>query len=127
LPAGDVGVSLANLDESEREVVRECLRATVEGPFFPDWEFSIIFGLERDEVRRVLLSWPTLDEADESVVRAINNSFNNLLGYPAKNKREVWPQFISVSHAELALIFDKWKDRPPRTSYKARDHFDDMM
>lgn len=75
-PRERLSVSLANLDEAEREVVRECLRATVEGPFFPDWEFSTIFGLERDEVRRVLLSWPTLDEADESVVRAISNSLN---------------------------------------------------
>src|SRR5712691_11317146 len=40
--------SLANLDEKEREVVQECLRATVEGPFFPDWEFETIFGLKRD-------------------------------------------------------------------------------
>ena len=72
-------MSLANLDEREREVVRECLRATVEGPFFPDWEFEIIFGLKRDDVRQVLQSWPALNEADESVVRAINNSFNNLL------------------------------------------------
>ena len=49
-------MSLANLDEKERGVVRECLGATVEGPFFPDWEFQTLFGLERDEVRRILLS-----------------------------------------------------------------------
>ncbi len=120
-------MSLANLDEREREVVRECLRAAVDGPFFPDWEFNIIFGLTRDEVKQVLLSWPELNEADESVVRAINNSFNNLLGYPARNKQELWPKFISVSGIELARIFDKWKGRTPRVSYKVRDYFDDAM
>lgn len=120
-------MSLANLDEREREVVRECLLATVEGPFFPDWEFETIFGLEREDVRQVLLSWPALNESDDSVVRAINNSFNNLLGYPTKNKQEIWPKFISVSGIELARIFDKWKGRAPRTSYKVRDHFDDAM
>jgi hypothetical protein len=120
-------VSLANLGVGEREVVRECLRAAVEGPFFPEWEFGTIFGLQRDEVRQVLLSWPDLNEADESVVRAINNSFNNLLCYPTRNKQEIWPKFISVSGMELAKIFDKWKARPPRTSYKARDYFDDAM
>jgi hypothetical protein len=26
----------------------------------------------------------------------------------------------------LARIFDKWKGRSPRTSYKARDYFDDF-
>jgi|SRR5208282_336828 len=120
-------MSIANLNEREREVVRECLRAAVEGPFFPEWEFEIIFGLKRDDVRQVLLSWPGLNEADETVVRAINNSFNNLLGYPAKNKQEIWPRLISVSGIELARIFDKWKGRTPRASYKTRDHFDDAM
>lgn len=120
-------MSLADLDERERDVVRQCLQATVDGPFFPEWEFGIIFGLERDEVRRVLMSWPGLDETDESVVRAINNSFNNLLGYPAKNKQDTWPKFIPVSGMELARIFDKWKGRAPRGSYKVRDYFDDVM
>ena len=110
--------SLANLTERERDVVRECLRAAVEGPFFPEWEFHTIFGLERDEVRQVLHSWPNVDEADESVVRAINNSFNNLLGYPSRNKQVLWPKFVSVSGIELARIFDKWKGRAPRASYK---------
>ncbi len=58
---------------------------------------------------------------------AINNSFNNLLGYPTRNKQELWPKFISVSGIELARIFDKWKGRTPRVSYKVRDHFDDAM
>jgi hypothetical protein len=120
--------SIANLDEREREAVRECLAATVYGPFFPEWEFeTIFFGLSREDVRRVLLSWPTLNEADESVVRAVNNTFNNLLGYPTRNKRELWPKFISVSHSELARIFDKWKGRTSRDTYKARDYFDDSM
>jgi hypothetical protein len=120
-------MSLTDLDEREREVVRECLRAVVKGPFFPDWEFSTIFGLTRDEVKQVLLSWPELNEGDESVVRAINNSFNNLLGYPTRNKPELWPKFISVSGIELARIFDKWKGRTPRASYRVRDHVDDAM
>ena len=118
---------LANLDERERDVVRQCLQAAVDGPFFPEWEFGTIFGLERDEVRRILTSWPAVDETDESVVRAINNAFNNLLGDPTKNKHAIWPKFISVNGMELARIFDKWKGRTPRDSYKVRDHFDDAM
>ena len=120
-------MSLANLTSRERDVVRECLRAAVESPFFPEWEFQTIFGLGRDDVNRVLHSWPDLDEGDEFVVRAINNSFNNLLGYPVRNKQSLWPKYISVSGIELARIFDKWKGRPPRTSDKMRDHFDDAM
>jgi hypothetical protein len=55
------------------------------------------------------------------------DSFNNLLCCPTKNKQEIWPKFISVSGMELARIFDKWKGRAPRDSYKARDYFDDAM
>lgn len=100
-------MSFADLDERERGVVRECLRAAVDGPFFPDWEFGTIFGLERDDVRKVLLSWPELNESNDSVVQAINNSLNNLLGYPTRNKEEIWPQYISVTRTELARIFGK--------------------
>lgn len=120
-------VSLASLNEKEWEVIRECLRATVEGPFYPDWEFGTIFGLERDDVKRILMAWPEVNEADEYVVQAINNSLNNILGYPARNKEEMWPKFISVTPAAVATILDKWKGREPRTSWKARDYFDDAM
>jgi hypothetical protein len=97
---------LDDLNEKEREVVRECLQAAVEGPFFPDWEFHTLFGLEREEVKTVLKSWPKLNEADETVQLAINNSLNNLLGYPHGCEEE-WPQFISVSGSEVARILNK--------------------
>jgi hypothetical protein len=120
-------VPLADLDEREREVVRECLRATVDGPFYPDWEFETLFGLTRDEVRRILMAWPFVDDSDRSVSLAINNSFNNLLGYPAENMEEHWPKFISVGGPELARIFEKWKGRASRSGSSARSYFDDMM
>jgi hypothetical protein len=120
-------VPLINLDAREQEVVRECLRAAVEGPFFPDWEFETLFGLAREEVRRVLLSWPTLNEADESTVLAINNSINNLLGYPIGEDQDAWPKFISVNRTELATIFDKWRAKPLHGSDTVRDYFDNMM
>ena len=63
---------LSDLNSREREVVRECLQAAVEGPFFPEWEFSTLFGLTRDEVRKVLSSWPDGNESDKFVVAAIN-------------------------------------------------------
>jgi hypothetical protein len=117
----DPSMPLTNLDASEREVVRECLRAAVDGPFFPDGEFETLFGLTRYELREVLLSWPTLNEADESVVLAINNSMNNLLGYPFREDQDAWSRFISVNRSELASIFDKWRGRPNGGSNTARD------
>jgi hypothetical protein len=101
-------MSLAQLNEKDREVVRQCLLATVEGPFFPDWEFQTLFGLERAEIRSVLESWPELDDSHETVHLAINSSFGNLLGYPHRCESE-WSRFISVSDKEVMRIFKLWQ------------------
>ncbi len=101
-------MSLANLSQDDRDVVRECLRAAVEGPFFPDWEFQTLFGLDRSEVRTVLGAWPNLDESNDSVRLAINNSFANLLGYPHGCESQ-WSQFISVSGRDVSRIYNLWR------------------
>jgi hypothetical protein len=100
---------LTDLDQAEREIVKECLRAAAEGPFFDDWEFHTLFGLKRDEVKNVLESWPNVDESEGSVVLAINNSLNNLLGYPWSARDHEWPKFISVSKEEVGRVFSKWR------------------
>ena len=105
-------MQLADLEQSEREIIRQCLNAAVHGPFFPDWEFHALFGLERGEVKYVLDVWPGLDDSKKEVrsaVRsAINNSLNNLLGYPHGCEKE-WSLFISVSRSEVERIFKKWR------------------
>jgi hypothetical protein len=111
---------LRDLDPEELEVVRDCLRSAAEGPFFPDWEFHTLFGLERAEVKSILKSWPNLNENDEAVVLAINNSFNNLLGYP-HGLLDNWSDFIRVDSQELARIYTKWKGR------SVRNYFDGLM
>jgi hypothetical protein len=74
----------------------------------------------------VLDSWPDLDESDESVRCAINNSMLNLLGYPSHGKAQEWPKFISVTRAELWGILQRWKGAEVR-DYKARDYFDGLL
>jgi hypothetical protein len=103
-------MSLRDLTKSEQNVVLECLRASVEGPFFPDWEFQTIFGLERTAVEGVVNRWPVDDEQDEVAHLAINNALNNLIGYPHRREHE-WPQHISVPAAEVGRIFAKWRGR----------------
>lgn len=101
---------LADLNAEERAVLKGCLRAAVEGPFFPEWEFSTLFGVTRDEVKHILEDWPDIDDGDESAACAINGSFNNLLGYP-HHRQDIWSQFIPVTEEELARIYSKWKGR----------------
>lgn len=100
---------LADLDQSEKEVVRQCLRAAADGPFFPEWEFRTIFGLKRNDLKNILDSWPEVDDSEESVMLAINNSLNNLLGYPWREEDHEWSKFISVSKEEVGRVFCKWR------------------
>jgi hypothetical protein len=47
-----------SLSSVDKEILGQALRASVDGPFFPDWEFHILFGLERSEVRAIAATWP---------------------------------------------------------------------
>lgn len=96
------------LNKHETQVVLECLKATTQGPFFPDWEFSTLFGLSREEVAEVAAAWPNVDQDSKTVVVAINNSLNNLLGYP-HGCQEVWDDYISVPPEELGAMYARWR------------------
>lgn len=96
------------LSEDEKRVILECLKAAAEGPFFPDWEFHTLFGLERNEMAEIVAAWPRIDWSLEKVIVAMNNSMNNLLGYPHGCEEE-WARYISVTAEEVARVFSKWR------------------
>jgi hypothetical protein len=99
-------MSLLGLTQKERDIILRCLRAAVEGPFFPDWEFHTLFGLKRSEVAALLARWPALDDSDDEVRCAIGNSLNNLLGYPHGIPLEEW---VGESESEVERISQKWR------------------
>ncbi|GHG74843.1 hypothetical protein [Comamonas sp. JC664] len=96
----------------DEQLIGECFRAAVEGPFFPDWEFHVLFGLTRPEVAAILATWPeSKDSADAR--HAVNSTLNNLLGYPHK-KWAQWPRYISASPEEVDAVFERWQKAHPR-------------
>ena len=101
-------MALTGLKANEQRVVYECLRAAASGPFFPDWEFHTLIGVKRADVQAIVDAWPNIKDTEENVSLAINNSMNNLLGYPHGHKKD-WPRYISVSPSEVRRIFDKWR------------------
>jgi hypothetical protein len=71
----------SRLSERDAGIIGRALRASVDGPFFPEWEFQTLFGLSRDQVRAVADAWPRL--LPELVTEtAVCNALNNLSGYP---------------------------------------------
>src|SRR5437879_3131620 len=99
----------SGLTDREAGVVLRCVRAAVDGPFFPEWEFHTLFGLRRAEVAAVAARWPDIDDADEDVRLAINNSLNNLLGYP-HDEPEAFRDRVGESVQEVERIFAKWRN-----------------
>lgn len=75
-------MDLKNLTAEDHSLVGACLNSAANGPFFPDWEFQTLFGVEPAVVRNVAVQWPKVDPSDEDVELAVVNSLNNLLGYP---------------------------------------------
>jgi 8-oxo-dGTP pyrophosphatase MutT (NUDIX family) len=61
-------------------IYKAVLHAAAHGPFFPDWEFATIFGFNRAEIAQHADA--LCDPLEAEQWRALNNSFNNLLGYP---------------------------------------------
>ncbi len=104
---GSVRPWIAGVDGDARTVIKACLRAVVDGPFFPGWEFHTLFGLEREEVRQVLASWPEGADADTQFI-AVNNALGQLLGYP-HGREDVWDDFIPVSREPLQDLL--WRVR----------------
>ena len=101
---------LSQLTAAETELVRRCLLAAVHGPFFPDEEFETLFGLRRQEVAAVADAWPP-DERREEVQLAIQNSMNNLLGYP-HGRADAWDAHLQATVAEVERVFAKWRNPP---------------
>ncbi len=93
------------LSEAERELVKRCLDAAVNGPFFPDWEFHALLGNTRDEVRAILAAWPNASN-EEQQRRVIINTLNNLLRYP-HGEMEAWNRQIRSSEDDVAAILRK--------------------
>jgi hypothetical protein len=96
------------MGDADKTVVGQALRAAADGPFFPDWEFHTLFGLARSEVRAVADAWPNVDLMDANVALAVNNSLNNLVGYP-HGQDSVWSQWISVDRPKLASVAERCK------------------
>ena len=98
------------LSKRESNIVQEALRAAADGPFFPDWEFHALFGLNREQVRTIAEAWPLPKAPPDDVVVAVNNAFNMLLSYPHR-KDAIWFDWLSVSRPELQALFNRLRGR----------------
>jgi hypothetical protein len=102
----EASMGMRHLSKDDLRIIRECLVAAVEGPFFPEWEFSTLFGLERADVAKVMHSWPDVSGEDKTVKVAVSNAIGNLVGYP---HGEDLAQYVSATPEHLLETLKRWR------------------
>jgi len=103
-------MALSDLTDREQDIVLRCIEAAANGPFIPDCEFGILFGVTRQELRDIAARWPAVDDVgDRQVARAIHESMNNLLGYPHREE-EAWDEYLEVTRGVVRRVFRKWRN-----------------
>lgn len=94
------------LSERDQLTVGECLLASEQEDFFPEWEFETLFGISRKQLSAVREKWPHVDIYQPDVGIAIIGALNHLLGYP--HGQDVrWNRYISVGHDAVKSTLDK--------------------
>jgi len=97
---------LENLSPDEINIVKHSLRATVEGSFFPDWEFETLIGVDRGTVKNVQEVFPLRTVGPEEFVCAVFGSMRNLLGYP-HGKDEELTTFVPEGASAIRSTLDR--------------------
>jgi hypothetical protein len=115
-------MALAKMSASDRGIIFECLTAAARGPYFSDADLSILFGLDRRELLRIVARIPRIDDSEPSVRRAIGHTLINLLGYP-HGKGDEWSNWISVSPDEVEQVATRWRALQPSIVYESLEVF----
>lgn len=98
------------------DIIRDCLRAMVEGEFVPDWEFEMVTGIEREQMRMVLEAWPAQTVSDSAFRCAVVGAMNNLVGYPHRME-EALADYVPAGLDPILWTLDRvcavfWPDEP---------------
>ena len=102
-------MTFERLSEKDKRIVRECMNAIVDGPFLDDFEFETRIGVDREEMRRILRTYPDLeDDNDESPTAiCINNSLNEV-SYGLPFSDDEWSAWFTVTRSEIQEVYKAW-------------------
>lgn len=94
------------LRPDEISIISGCLLAAEEGPFFPEWEFQTLFGVDRAALRNVRLHWPDVSLQDEKVYVSIINSLTHLLAYPHGDEKAL-ERYVPQRRGKIRQVLDR--------------------
>lgn len=100
---------MSRITPSDCRLIGLCLDTAASTVYFPDWEFSTLFGLERKEVRDVARRWPVKDPTPKDR-RAVSQSIGQLLGYPHGGEGQLVNELGLKTLEELADLLQRWRN-----------------
>ncbi|MEV7013011.1 hypothetical protein [Streptosporangium sp. NPDC051022] len=99
--------AVERMSAEDLRIIKECLDAAVNRPFFPDWEFQTLMGLTRGEIAAIAAAWPSSSEGGGQD-DAVNNVLNMLLGYPHDHESR-WHKYSSATPERIARVPARWR------------------
>src|ERR1051325_3761340 len=96
-------------DNSDIEVIQQCLAAILDGPFISDWEFHIRLGVERSDLGDILKTRSFENTPlSETAQLAINNCMNEV-SHGLRISTEQWETYFTVPKDTVRNTFVRWR------------------
>ena len=101
-------VALERLRSEDRELIRRCVAALVEGNDLQG-EFQTRMGVTESEAAELLMRWPGVDDRDDNsrASVAINNAMNEMLNGLGLSDAEL-ERRIGGDRGRLASVYHEW-------------------
>src|SRR6185436_13318944 len=98
------------LNEKERDTIRQCLVAILDGPFIDGGEFHTRLGVDRPTLNAILAAQLSLDyeSKDLTVQLVLNNCMNEIVNGLSISPAQ-WNRWFVVPRQEIQSTFLKWR------------------
>lgn len=90
----------------EKNILKNSIKAAIDGPFFPEWEFQTLLGVYRKELKDFYDNWNNRYFMSQEPLLKITSVLGMLISYPHK-QNEILISCYGVSPDNLNIIFNK--------------------
>ena len=103
-------MAIEKLEPLEKEIIRSCIIAVLQGGLIDDFEFQTRLAVEKHELSAVLHSYPNVDDSpDDSVATlSINNCLNEICFGLSLTEDDWLKWFDSISKQDIIDVYKKW-------------------
>ncbi len=119
-------MAFKELSAAAKETVLQCMKAIADGPEIEDWEFHARLGIVRATPRRIISSWPEIDDSSDNSDEflAINNCLNEICSGVSIPTID-WRKWFGQPKDEITRTYQKWLKLEgfPQAAFVENDYF----